>query len=300
MKVIDFGIARALGRISETQTGGMKGKFGYMSPEQARGEEVDLRTDIFALGVVLWESVTGRRLFNRENDLATMRALVYEPIAKPSSVAAIAPELESIVMRALARNPKLRFQTARDMATALERYVVSAGGASVTDLGTVLKGTFAQDHSVWQQTLRTAVNLPAVTDADLAAATPAPVPVTGNTHVGGRRWPLVLMGTGLMAVALFGVFFLNKRQVGGPPAAVAPSDPRPPAVIPAATGDPTTPGVTPPGPDGTTPGGTTLSDPGAGKGKVRARKRSGSTRGRNPSNSSQQKSNKADRRPNPF
>ena len=184
VKVIDFGIARALGRISETQTGGMKGKFGYMSPEQARGEEVDLRTDIFALGVVLWESVTGRRLFNRENDLATMRALVYEPIAKPSSVAAIAPELESIIMRALARNPKLRFQTARDMATALERYVVSAGGASVTDLGTVLKGTFAQDHSTWQQTLRTAVNLPAVTDADLAAATPAPVPVTGNTHVG--------------------------------------------------------------------------------------------------------------------
>ena len=79
VKVIDFGIARALGRISETQTGGMKGKFGYMSPEQAQGEEVDLRTDIFALGVVLWESVTGRRLFNRENDLATMRALVYEP-----------------------------------------------------------------------------------------------------------------------------------------------------------------------------------------------------------------------------
>jgi serine/threonine protein kinase len=300
VKVIDFGIARALGRISETQTGGMKGKFGYMSPEQAKGEEVDLRTDIFALGVVLWESVTGRRLFNRENDLATMRALVYEPVAKPSSVAAVAPELESIIMRALARNPKLRFQTARDMATALERYVVSAGGASVTDLGTVLKGTFVQDHSAWQHTLRTAVNLPAVTDADLAAATPAPVAVTGNTQVGRRRWPLALLLTGLVAAAIFGVFFLGKRQVGGPPAAVAPSEPRPPTVTPTLPSgvDPTAPGVTPS--DGTAPG-TGLearSDP-AGKGKVKSRKRPGSTRGKNPSNPAQ-RTNKPDRRPNPF
>ena len=59
VKVIDFGVARALGRITETQTGGRKGKFGYMSPEQARGEDLDLRADIFALGVVLWEAVTG-------------------------------------------------------------------------------------------------------------------------------------------------------------------------------------------------------------------------------------------------
>ncbi|HEY0706250.1 MAG TPA: serine/threonine-protein kinase, partial [Polyangia bacterium] len=97
VKVIDFGIARALGRITETQTGGMKGKFGYMSPEQARGEDVDLRTDIFALGVVLWEALTNRRLFQRENDLATMRALAYEPIPRPSTVADVSPELESLV-----------------------------------------------------------------------------------------------------------------------------------------------------------------------------------------------------------
>jgi serine/threonine-protein kinase len=298
VKVIDFGIARALGRISETQTGGMKGKFGYMSPEQAKGEEVDLRTDIFALGVVLWESVTGRRLFNRENDLATMRALVYEPIAKPSSVAAVAPDLESIIMRALARNPKLRFQTARDMATALERYVVSAGGASVTDLGTVLKGSFAQDVSAWQHTLRTAVNLPAVTDADLAAATPAPVAVAGNTQVISRRWPMTLMLTGLVAAAIFGVFFLGKRQVGGPPAAVAPSEPRPPTVTPTPPSgvDPTAPGGTLP--DGTAAGLEARSDP-AGKGKVKSRKRPGGTRGKNQSNPGQ-RTNKPDRRPNPF
>src|SRR5262245_1388972 len=80
VKVIDFGIARALGRLTETSTGGMKGKIGYMSPEQAKSEEIDHRTDIFALGVVLWEAVCSKRLFTRDTDFATMRAIVYEPI----------------------------------------------------------------------------------------------------------------------------------------------------------------------------------------------------------------------------
>ncbi|HEY0714931.1 MAG TPA: serine/threonine-protein kinase, partial [Polyangia bacterium] len=178
VKVIDFGIARALGRITETQTGGMKGKFGYMSPEQARGEDVDLRTDIFALGVVLWEALTNRRLFQRENDLATMRALAYEPIPRPSTVADVSPELESLVMRALARNPKLRFANGREMASALEKWVVQEGGTSASDLGALVKGLFVADHTSWQQTLRTAVNLPAVTEADLAGPPAPAVPIT--------------------------------------------------------------------------------------------------------------------------
>jgi hypothetical protein len=263
VKVIDFGIARALGRISETQTGGMKGKFGYMSPEQAKGEEVDLRTDIFALGVVLWESVTGRRLFNRENDLATMRALVYEPIAKPSSVRPSRPELSRSSCAPLARNPKLRFQTARDMATALERYVVSAGGAQRHRPGHRAEGDFAQDVSAWQHTLRTAVNLPAVTDADLAAATPGPVAVAGNTQVISRRWPLTLMLTGLVAAAIFGrVLSRASAQVGGHRPAVAPSETAAPDRDP----DPP-PGVDPTAPEATLPDGTAA---GAGK-PVRSR-----------------------------
>jgi serine/threonine protein kinase len=217
VKVIDFGIARALGRITETQTGGMKGKFGYMSPEQARGEDVDLRTDIFALGVVLWESITGKRLFQRENDLATMRALVYEPIPRPSSVADVPPELEAIVMRALARNPKLRFGNARDLAGALEKWVVNAGGTSVSDLSSVIKGYFTADHSSWQQTLRTAVNLPAVTEADLAG-TPAPTAPTTNpgNAAPARRWPFVLVGATVLGAALVTVL-LARAPVQGPP-----------------------------------------------------------------------------------
>ena len=154
VKVIDFGVARALGRITETQTGGMKGKFGYMSPEQARGEDLDLRADIFALGVVLWEAVTGKRLFQRDNDLATMRALIYDPIPRPSTVSPVVEGLESIIMRALARDPAQRFQTARDLANALERFVVQSGGASASDVGGVMKSHFAQDYTIWQQTIR--------------------------------------------------------------------------------------------------------------------------------------------------
>ncbi len=242
VKVIDFGIARALGRITATQTGGMKGKFGYMSPEQARGEEVDLRTDIFALGVVLWESVTGKRLFSRENDLATMRALVYEPIPRPSSVAEISPELEAIVMRALARNPKLRFSTARELANALEKWIFAEGGASASDLAGMMKGYFSADQSTWQQTLRTAVNLPAITEADLAL-TPAPaIPITNAGQPNrGRRWPYLLVSAGLLGAAVATTLSFTRPPEASPP-------PVPTSAGPAISAPAPTEPVTPPPP----------------------------------------------------
>jgi serine/threonine protein kinase len=97
VKVIDFGIARALGRLGDTNSGSLKGKLGYMAPEQARGEPVDARADIFSLGVVLWECVAGRRLFLRENELATLRAVVYEPIPSVSKYAEVDPALDAII-----------------------------------------------------------------------------------------------------------------------------------------------------------------------------------------------------------
>jgi hypothetical protein len=250
VKVIDFGIARALGRITETQTGGMKGKFGYMSPEQARGEEVDQRTDIFALGVVLWEALTGRRLFQRENDLATMRALTYEPIPRPSTIKDVPLELESLVMRALARNPKLRFSTARDFGSALEKWIVAAGGTSASDVGAMMKAYFIADVSSWQQTLRTAVNLPAVTEADLAA-TPAPTaPVTNPGQVARpRRWPLVLLGAAAIGAVIATLFLARPPAppvvpagvaAGGGPAQTQPITPAGTTLAPLPAHNPTT------------------------------------------------------------
>lgn len=159
VKVIDFGIARALGRLGDTNSGSLKGKLGYMAPEQARGEAVDRRADIFSLGVVLWECVAARRLFLRENELATLRAVVYEPIPSPSKYAKVDATLEAIIMCALDRNPEERFQTAEEMRVALDKWNFAAGGTSTHDISQLMKSWFPSDHQQWQRAARLALDM---------------------------------------------------------------------------------------------------------------------------------------------
>ena len=159
VKVIDFGIARALGRVSETSPGGLKGKIEYMAPEQASAEDVDLRADVFALGVVLWEALTGRRLFRRETELATMRAIVDDAIPPPSEMVPVSPQLEAIVMRALQKRREDRFQTAQEMALSLERYAFGSEGFSPLQLATYMKGLFASEFSQWKKTVSSALDM---------------------------------------------------------------------------------------------------------------------------------------------
>jgi serine/threonine-protein kinase len=159
VKVIDFGIARALGRLGDTNAGSLKGKLGYMAPEQARGEAVDARADIFSLGVVLWECLTGRRLFLRENELATLRAVVYEPIPPLAKFTRVPSALESITKLALARNLNERFQTAEEMRIALEQWVFSSGGTSTHELSALMKGWFPKDFAQWQRAARIALDM---------------------------------------------------------------------------------------------------------------------------------------------
>src|SRR4030095_13535779 len=116
VKLLDFGVAKASTRTTKTRTGALKGKISYMSPEQAKGAPVDRRSDIFSLGIVLWEMVTTSRLFRAENDLATLQLVINEPPRRPSLLQPeCTPELERIILRALAQDLPARYATADEL-----------------------------------------------------------------------------------------------------------------------------------------------------------------------------------------
>lgn len=120
VKIIDFGVAKSNANV-QTITGMIKGKVAYMPPEQVLGREVDQRADIFSAGVVLWEVLTGRPLFLRSNEAATLYAIMNAPIAPPSVMRPdVPPRLDVIVGRALARSPSDRYETADEMAADLD------------------------------------------------------------------------------------------------------------------------------------------------------------------------------------
>ncbi len=128
VKVLDFGIAKAAERTVETQSGMIKGKFAYMSPEQCRGRDVDRRSDVFALGILLYEATTQHRCFRAESDYDTMTRVVTGDVVRPTRVVAgYPPALEAIVMKALATDAAQRYQTARLMLEAIEGFASSAG-----------------------------------------------------------------------------------------------------------------------------------------------------------------------------
>ncbi len=153
VKVVDFGIAKSDARPGEdTVSGRLKGKVPYMSPEQARGEGVDWRSDIFAVGVILFELTTGRRLFKTSSEYETLKLICDRDYPLPSSVRAdYPPALEAIVMRALAKKREDRWQSAREMQGALEEFVRQGRiGASRTGLSSFMGSLFAEklvDHA---------------------------------------------------------------------------------------------------------------------------------------------------------
>ena len=116
VKVLDFGVALTDERLAKTEAGEVKGKFEYMSPEQANGTPLDRRSDIFAMGIVLYELATGRRLFKRTSHARALEAICKEPIIPPSRLVETLPAaLEAVIMRALAKRPEDRYPTAAEM-----------------------------------------------------------------------------------------------------------------------------------------------------------------------------------------
>jgi serine/threonine-protein kinase len=173
VKVVDFGIAKAANQQHHTKTGTIKGKFAYMPPEQLKGLPLDRRSDIFALGIVLYELVTGQKPFETNTDAQILQAILYEPM-KPAAAHRpdTPPELQRILDRALEKNRDLRYSECRELQADLEQFIVSQGLA-------------AGQYQLSQLVQRLAVAAPAIPPTAtppprpsqvglMAAATPAP------------------------------------------------------------------------------------------------------------------------------
>jgi len=170
-KLLDFGVAKTTARTVKTRTGALKGKISYMSPEQARGAVIDRRSDIFSLGIVLWEMVTTQRLYRGENDLATLQLIITQPPRLPSSVRPeVPPELERIILRALAQDPDDRYATAAQLGTELDE--------------------LAREHRLKQTSSALSASMSALFAPELGAwrdARAAGVPLAEHLHGAGDR-----------------------------------------------------------------------------------------------------------------
>ena len=156
VKVIDFGIAKAAGKANRTQAGILKGKFGYMSPEQVRGLEIDRRADIFAIGICLFELLTGERLFVGETDFAVLEKVRGGQVPRPSSVnPEIPPALERIVLKALAPDREQRYQHASELADDLAAFSAESGEvAGQSELVEFMLSMFAEEIGQEEERLR--------------------------------------------------------------------------------------------------------------------------------------------------
>jgi len=178
-RVLDFGVAKAAGRIQSTRDGQLKGKLPYMSPEQLRGSRIDRRTDVYAAAVVLWESLTGRRLFDAEDEVVIFGKVLEGSVEPPSSVVSSLPRaLDDVCLKGLQKDPDHRFQSAQEMAIALERAV---GLAIPREIGRWVEQTAGAslkkraDRIAEIESVSTSVGAAALAARNSANYTPPPV-----------------------------------------------------------------------------------------------------------------------------
>ncbi len=146
VKIVDFGLAKASSQLERSEPGIIKGKFAYLSPEAATGQEVDSRADIFAVGIILWELLAGDRLFFADSDFQTVRKVQEAVVPRISQVnPKVPPELERIVAKTLARDPAQRYRTAREVGQDLTRFMFAFGQpVSSFDIALIVQGTMRE------------------------------------------------------------------------------------------------------------------------------------------------------------
>jgi serine/threonine-protein kinase len=165
-RVLDFGVAKAAGRMQTTRDGQVKGKIAYMPPEQLSGGFVSRQSDIYAASVVLWEALTARRLFDGETEAIVLVRAIEGKIDAPSTFnPAIDAATDAVVMRGLARDPEARFATARDMALAMEQTI---GLASPYEVGEWVESVAAEEIA------RRARSIAEIESASMSAPTSSP------------------------------------------------------------------------------------------------------------------------------
>jgi serine/threonine protein kinase/outer membrane biosynthesis protein TonB len=157
VKLVDFGVAKAENQVEQAgERVLMKGKMSYMAPEKLRGQTGDRRSDVFSLGVVLWESMTLRRLFRADSDKEVARMIIESSVPPPSTVdPASPPELDAIVARAVAKDPEQRYPTAKAMAAALEEFLRKSGYSGKNDrIGEYMHATFGDRLAARRELIR--------------------------------------------------------------------------------------------------------------------------------------------------
>ena len=199
VKILDFGIAKAANQVEMTRAGEIKGKLSYMSPEQCMGKPLDNRSDIFSLGVVLYEWVSGFKLFTGESDVAVLKSITDGRIYKPSYFKGDVPEpIEQILMRALEKDPAQRYQTAWEMQYDLDKFLVSNEFTpSNQHLATFMKQVFADEMEAERARLSGSPEVQRLASLDVDKLTEEPasgprylgIPTPRQTTLPGRGQP---------------------------------------------------------------------------------------------------------------
>ncbi|MBX3217102.1 MAG: protein kinase [Labilithrix sp.] len=169
IKLVDFGVAKASFRSSQTRAGTMKGKARYMAPEQVVNKNVDRRADVYSAGVMLWELLAGRKLITGANMFEQLVNVLKVPAPRlATEIPDIEPELDAIVDKALSRDPAGRFATASDMRDALLQYVARTGTAQPKEIGALVSSAFASHREKLQGLIRARLAAPE-TDVNVGA-----------------------------------------------------------------------------------------------------------------------------------